>query len=383
MSEQRPKMCVLTTTPLVVHFFLKPHLRELARHFDVVLSCNFLSDPYLPQLDLPVVEVSVSLERRIVPWRDLLALFELFQLFRRERFDIVVTVVPKAGLLGMFVAWTLRVPRRVHIFQGEVWVSRRGPVRWLLKWADGLTARLATHVLAVSSSERNFLEREGVVSLNKAQVLGEGSICGVDTAKFRADPSARAKVRVKLGIPDDAVICIYLGRLTTDKGILDLAQAFARVAANRSELWLLLVGPDEERMNSRLCELVPEQFQSRMVIRGFTEKPEEFLAASDFLCLPSYREGFGMVILEAAAVGIPAIGTRIHGITDAIEEGRTGRLVSVGDVEALTEALTQCCEQPGERRRFGAAAQKRVTSLFEQKIVVDRYVEYFRSLCGR
>ena len=383
MSEQRPKMCVLTTTPLVVHFFLKPHLRELARHFDVMLACNFLSDSYLSRLDLPVVEVSVSLERRIVPWRDLLALFELFQLFRRERFDIVVTVVPKAGLLGMFVAWTLRVPRRVHIFQGEVWASRRGPVRWLLKWADGLTARLATHVLAVSSSERNFLEREGVVSLNKAQVLGEGSICGVDTAKFRADPSARAKVRVKLGIPDDAVICIYLGRLTTDKGILDLAQAFARVAANRSELWLLLVGPDEERMNSRLCELVPEQIQSRMVIRGFTEKPEEFLAASDFLCLPSYREGFGMVILEAAAVGIPAIGTRIHGITDAIEEGRTGRLVPVGDVDALTEALTQCCEQPGERRRFGAAAQKRVTSLFEQKIVVDRYVEYFRSLCGR
>lgn len=383
MSEQRPKMCVLTTTPLVVHFFLKPHLRELARHFDVVLACNFLSDSYLSLLDLPVVEVSVSLERRIVPWRDLLALFEVFQLFRHERFDIVVTVVPKAGLLGMFVAWILRVPRRVHIFQGEVWASRRGPVRWLLKWADGLTARLATHVLAVSSSERNFLEREGVVSLNKAQVLGEGSICGVDTAKFRADPSTRAKVRVKLGIPDDAVICIYLGRLTTDKGILDLAQAFARVAANRSELWLLLVGPDEERMNSRLCELVPEQFQPRMVIRGFTEKPEEFLAASDFLCLPSYREGFGMVILEAAAVGIPAIGTRIHGITDAIEEGRTGRLVPVGDVEALTEALTQCCEQPGERRRFGAAAQNRVTSLFEQKIVVDRYVEYFRSLCGR
>ena len=201
VSEARPRMCVLAATPLTIHFFLKPHLQDLARYFEVTLACNLRSDSYLPPLDLPVRELAVPMERRIAPWRDLLALFSLFRLFGRARFDIVVTVVPKAGLLGMLAAWLLRVPRRVHIFQGEVWASRRGPMRWLLKWMDGLTARLATHVLVVSASERSFLESEGVVPSGKAQLLGAGSICGVDTEKFRADPTSRVRVRAELGIP--------------------------------------------------------------------------------------------------------------------------------------------------------------------------------------
>ena len=180
------------------------------------------------------------------------------------------------------------------------------------------------------------------------------------------------------------MLCVFLGRLTADKGVLELAQAFALSAATRSDLWLLLVGPDEEQMGPRLRDLVPEHIKPRMVISGFSQKPEEVLAASDFLCLPSYREGLGMVVLEAAAVGIPAIGTRIHGITDAIEDGRTGRLVSVGDVEALSEAITRWCDHPEERGLFAAAARDRVIFTFKQQSVVDRYVEYFRNLfCGR
>jgi glycosyltransferase involved in cell wall biosynthesis len=371
---------MLATTPLVIHFFFKPHLRELARYFEVTLACNPRSDTYLPPLGLPVRELAVPMERKIAPWRDLLALFSLCRLFGRERFDIVVTVVPKAGLLGMLAAWLVRVPRRVHIFQGEVWASRRWTMRWLLKWMDGLTARLATHVLVVSSSERNFLEREGVVLRGKAQVLGAGSICGVDLGRFKANPVARARVRAGLGIPEQALLCIFLGRLTADKGVQELAQAFALSASTRLDLWLLLVGPDEEQMGARLRELVTEQINQRMLISGFSRNPEEVLAAADFLCLPSHREGFGMVILEAAAVGVPSIGTRIYGITDAIEDECTGRLVPVGDINALAEAITQWCEQPQVRSIYATAARTRVMAKFDQQSVVSRYVEYFLDL---
>lgn len=376
-------MCVLAATPLTIHFFLKPHLRELASHFEVALACNPRSDAYLPPLCLPVRELSVPIERKMAPWRDLWALVVLCRLFARERFDVVVSVVPKAGLLGMLAAWMLRVPRRVHIFQGEVWASRRGLVRWLLKGLDGLTARLATHVLAVSESEKKFLEQQGVVPFGKVRVLGAGSICGVDTGRFRPDAAARARVRADLGIPDSADLCIFLGRLAADKGILELAQAFAQSAATHPTLWLLLVGPDEEGMQARLRALVPPVLASRMLIRPFANEPQQMLAAADFLCLPSYREGFGMVILEAAAVGIPAIGSRIYGITDAIEEWRTGVLVPARDTAALATAISRWCEQPQERQKYAVAAQDRARSRFEQKNVVERYVEYFSNLFRR
>lgn len=355
-------------------------MRELSRYFDLTLAYNQQSDQYLQPLNLPVSEVDVGLERKITPSRDLLSFLRILSLFRRKHFDIVVSLVPKAGLLGMLAAWVFRVPHRVHIFQGEVWAARRGPMRWLLKSLDSLTARLATDVLVVSASERSFLEREGVIPPGKAKVLGAGSICGVDTARFRPDPYVRDLVRARFGIPEQAVVCIFLGRLTIDKGVLELARAFAQSAEHKNDLWLLLVGPDEDQIEQRLRELVPEEFNSRMLVLGFTEHPEQFLAAADFLCLPSHREGFGMVVIEAAAVGIPAVGTRIHGITDAIEDGCTERLVAVGDVNALAEAITRWCEYPQERNAYAARAHDRVKSLFEQDRVVRKYVEFFRDL---
>jgi glycosyltransferase involved in cell wall biosynthesis len=322
----------------------------------------------------------VPLERKISPWNDLLALFKLTRLFGRERFDIVVTVVPKAGLLGMLAAWLTRVPRRVHIFQGEVWASRRGPLRWLLKTIDGLTARLATHVLVVSASELAFLENEGVVPIGKAKVLGSGSICGVDTERFKLDPIARVRVRQVLGIPEQAIVCVFLGRLTLDKGLVELVKAFTLSASRQPDLWLLMAGPDEEKMRVRMRELLPKEMNQRMLFSGFTQNPEQILAASDLLCLPSHREGFGMVIIEAAAVGVPAIGTRIHGITDAIEDRQTGLLVPLGDVDALAEAITFWSVSPQALAIYSKAARERVISMFEQKKIVEHYVEYFLEL---
>jgi len=256
-------------------------------------------------------------------------------------------------------------------------------MRWLLKSLDGLTARVATHVLAVSESERNFLVQQGVAPAGKVRVLGAGSICGVDTGRFRPDEVVRAQVRAELGVPESAVLCIFLGRLTEDKGVLELAHAFAQSATTHPALWLLLVGPDEEDMQVRLRALVPPEQASRMLIRPFANEPQRSLAAADFLCLPSYREGFGMAILEAAAAGIPAIGSRIYGITDAIEDGRTGLLVPARDTAALAAAISRWCEQPQERQNYGVAAQDRVRTRFEQKNVVNGYVGYFSSLFRR
>lgn len=377
---RKARICFVAATPLTIHFFFKSHLRELAKEADVALALNYSSDGYVPPLELPVRNLDVLIERKISLWRDLIALWQLYRHFRREQFDLVITVVPKAGLLGMMAAWLTGVPRRIHVFQGEVWASRQGFMRRLLKSMDWVTARLSTNTLAVSPTERSFLIQEEIVKPAKIQVIGAGSISGVDTERFKSDAGTRAEIRAALGIPTDAVVCLFMGRLTRDKGIFELIEAFALAGKNDSQLWLLMVGPDEEAVQGRLRSILPSELEGRVVFRGFTESPEQYIAAADFLTLPSYREGFGMVIIEAAAAGIPAIGTRIHGVSDAIVEGQTGLLVPLRDAKSLAAAMVRMSSDQALRERMGRSALRRVSEAFSHVRVVRGYVAYFLNL---
>lgn len=379
----RPKLAILVATPLTLHFFFRPHLEALTEVFDVTVAYNPRHDTYLPPIGLPLHEVAIPMERRISIFADIVSLWHLWRLFRRERFDIVVSVVPKAGLLGTVAGWLAGVSCRVHIFQGEVWASRRGMSRRLLKSMDWLTACLATDLLAVSPSERNFLEAEGVVAHGRVGVLGAGSIKGVDLERYRPDEAVRAEVRRAFGIPDDAIVCIFLGRLARDKGVVDLARAFRDCAPSCPDLWLLFCGPDEEKRAQEVRAVVGEAAAGRLVIAGYTAESERLLAASDFLALPSYREGFGMVIIEAAAAGIPAIGTRIYGISDAIVDGETGILVPPASCHSLGLAMRRFAMDAGVRQAMGSSARTRVRRDFEQSQVVARYVGYLKSLIER
>jgi len=249
----------------------------------------------------------------------------------------------------------------------------------LLKAADRLMARLATHVLADSASQRDFMIAEGIAAAEKIQVLGEGSICGADGERFRPDADRRAEVRLAQGIPREAVVFLFLGRQNRDKGVLDLADAFA--ALGNSAAWLLVVGPDEAGLRGDLeSRLGAALARTRFV--GYTDRPEDFMAAADVFCLPSYREGFGMVIIEAAAAGIPSIGSRIYGITDAIEENVTGLLHPSGDVTDLAELMASLAGDVARRRTMGEAARERALRLFSREAVTQAWVDFYRQLLG-
>lgn len=375
----RPKICVISTTPLTIHFFLKDHLRALADFADVVLILNPNNDSYTPDLDLPVRMMPIGIRRDIAPLADIKTLKQLIVLLRQERPDLVWAVTPKGGLLGMLAALFTGIHYRIFVFQGEVWASKKGFMRWLLKCADIICARCATHLLAVSSSERLFLESENVVPVGRVRILGSGSISGVDLNRYRSDSVARRAVRVKLGIPLDAVVALFVGRLTEDKGVLVLAEAFQNLATSRSDVWLVIVGPDEQGLTPKIKELLGATVK-RCKILNFTHQPERYMAAADYICLPSYREGFGMVIIEAAGVGIPAIGSRIHGISDAIRENETGILVEVGSAAELYNAMLRLSEDTALRQQLGISARRYVTDNFSSNIVIRRYVEMFQSL---
>ncbi len=309
----------------------------------------------------------------------MLALASLWRCFRREKFDLVHSIAPKAGLLAMVAACLARVRVRIHTFQGEPWSTRRGVWRWFLKLMDTIVANCATHVTIISRSERKFLIEEAVISEKKSVVLGDGSISGVDTKKFRHDPALRHAARKEIHAKDDEVVFLYLGRLTRDKGLLDLALAFRKTYERDLRTRLLFVGPDEEDIWPQMQKLglVNPDVMGHI---GYTNSPERYIAAADVICLPSYREGFGMVIIEAAAAGVPAIASRIYGITDAIEDGVTGLMHEPGNVEQLTGLMAELAQNHTLRERMGEKARERVFRYFSKERVIAALLEYYNKL---
>jgi glycosyltransferase involved in cell wall biosynthesis len=252
----------------------------------------------------------------------------------------------------------------------------------LLKSCDWITAHLATHILAVSASERAFLEEQKVAEFGRIQVLGKGSIGGVNVDRFKPNPVLREYMRHELQIPLNATVLIFMGRLVADKGIRELVKAYQEVHKSDHRLWLLLVGPDEEgEMRNFLNPLGDASNQVRQI--DYTNKPEEYLAAADFLCLPSHREGFGVVIIEAAAMGIPAIGSKIYGISDAIINDQTGLLFEVKNSSQLQNCIQKLAKDVDLRSVLGSNARKNVEDHFESGRVIAGYIDYINRLLSR
>lgn len=373
------KICIVVSSPITVKAFLADQIEALSRIYRVSLVLNVEKDDTLPRLSAAVDVIAAPIVRNISVLRDLQGLLFLVLLFKRRRFDAVHSITPKAGLLAALAGTVARIPVRIHTFTGQLWVTRSGLARRVFKTLDRVLARLATHVLVDSPSQRDFLVREGVVSGKKSKVLASGSISGVDTSRFRPDTEWRSRIRQRHGIPADGVVFLFVGRLRIEKGVLDLAQAFARIGKNCAKTWLLIVGPDEESLRPRI-ESVCSVVVGRVCFVGYQEATEEYMAAADVLCLPSYREGFGSVIIEAAAAGIPAVASKIYGITDAIEPGATGLLHTPGDVDSLQSKMNKMIDDPQMREALGREARLRSHRLFAKDLVTSALVEFYDSV---
>jgi len=372
----KPSIVFVASHPMSVVSFLLPHIRALKSLASVQVLANTADSSLLKQWGLDIAVEPVPVVRSIAPWSDLKALWTLYLRFKRAGPFAVHTITPKAGLLGIGAAWMAKVPVRVHSFTGQVWVTRRGPMRWLLKTADKCIAAMATEVLVDSHSQRDFLVGQGVVRAHRSSVLGAGSICGVNTQRFCPSESARQSVRNKLGTSSSALVCLYLGRLNHDKGVLDLARAFALVASAHPKAELWVVGPDEANCYEHMQALLSNAAEQVKRV-GFTPEPERFMQAADLFCLSSYREGFGSSVIEAAACGVPALVSRIYGLMDAVIEGKTGWMHEAGNVQDLAKKLDDLLVNPETLVAKGHAAREFASTFFAEETITGSMVDFY------
>jgi len=314
---------------------------------------------------------------------DLKSLWNLYHVLRKGRFDVVHSTTPKAGFICALAAFAARVPVRLHTFTGQRWATVTGVGRTILKLFDKLVVALNSHVFADSPSQKRFLCLEGIGRESQISVVGQGSISGIDLKRFdkkRYSKAALNQLRRELGIDSSSPIVLFLGRTCFDKGVMELLAAFDRLRKRLPEVRLVMVGPTEnETRNGVLLDEAYITQHEGVIVAGKTLEPEKFYALADCLCIPSYREGFGSVVIEAAAMGMPAVGSDIYGLCDAIVEGETGLLVPPKDALALEEALFSMMSDLEYATSLGNAARERVHRDFDRTKVVgavlDDYAE--------
>lgn len=320
---------------------------------------------------------AIQMRRKPSLLDDSRALWQWLRLVRSVKPDVLLVGTPKASLLGLAAATACRVPRRIYEMHGLPLESARGVQRAFLTVVEWVTCRFSTEVVPVGFSLRAAAVRARVVKPMKAHVIGYGSPGGVSLRRFsivREDSSLGARLRASLGLESGLPVVIFIGRLTAEKGLFELADA-ARHMRNPDELQLIIVGPTDDTSGEEALKRLKRGFP-RTIAAGDVENVAEYLAVADALVLPSRREGLPTAVLEAFAAGVPVVGTNATGIIDLVVDGMTGFLVPVGDAYALGRALDDVLQHQDEALRRAMNARTLVSERFDQNEVHERWADY-------
>ena len=371
----KKKICFVVSAPITAKAFLIKHFEYLSKEFDITLVANFETQA---DFEVPFVKNTkhIAIHRSINPLKDFLALIQLYFFFKKESFQVVHSVTPKAGLLAMTAAWLSRIPIRTHIFTGQVWHTQSGLKKQFLKFLDRLLVWFTTHILVDGQSQRQFLIANKIITDKNSKVLGKGSISGVDVQKFNPSSEIRNLYRTQLNFQKNDVVFAFLGRMNTDKGVLDLAKAFQKLHADFPNVKLLLIGFDEENMQEKIRQIQTEN----IIYFGPTPKPQEVLQAADVFCLPSYREGFGTSVIEASLLELPVICSDTYGLAETIIENKTGLRHEVKNVAQLYNQMKLLVQNEETRTVLGKNGRQYVLEHFSADEISLQWLTFYKDI---
>lgn len=376
----RKKIIRTSTVSTSLNTFCRGTLRRLAQTYDVVAVSTPDDELHEMAQREGVRVVGVAMRRPISPLHDLRSLLRLIRVFRRERPDMVHSITPKAGLLSMMAAWFCRVPVRVHTFTGLVFPTAAGLKQKILILTDRITCACATHIVPEGEGVKNDLINYGITR-KSLRVLGYGNVRGVDMQHYSRTPEVMAAAQpiMRSGV----FTFVFVGRVVRDKGINELVQAFTRLNAQEPATRLILVGRFEDNLDPVLPQ-TRQMIEQNDAIEAVGSQADvrPWLAASDALVFPSYREGFPNVVLEAGAMGLPSIVTDINGSREIIVEGKNGVIVPPRDADALYAAMLRFIEAPAEVAQMAANAREMIASRFEKSFVEQCLFDYYKEILG-
>lgn len=379
------KLCIMTTVPGTIQAFVGPVQIEYLQQngFDVTVLTSS-KDPCGLPLSVPkgVAYEVVPMTRTITPWQDIKALIKVYLILKKGRFDIIQYATPKASLLGSIAGWMAGIPVRLYLMWGLYYITQNGFKRTIFKTIEKIVCRLSTVIAPDSKGNCKLAVQEGLCKADKISVVGHGSANGVDTIRFDPDHLTQTgkNIRANLNIPEKATVLGCVAPIVRDKGINELIEAFTRIAQLYPDVYLLYVGQVSEKDPVKDSTLRTMDNHKKIIHLGWQTEPEKYMAAMDIFVLPTYREGFGAVNVEASAMRLPVISTDVPGPQESIVNGETGLLVPAKTVAPLVEAIQRLLDNPGFAKQLGTAGRHRIQELYEQKKLWKTIVEHRRKL---
>lgn len=389
MEDSKKKIIRMTTIPGSMRGLLQNQLKFMSQHGYEVVALSSDDDCFDEMLHEQgdIRGIIVNMERHTSPWKDLKALIRIYRVFCKEKPFIVHTHTPKAGLLGMLAAKLAGVPHRLHTTAGLPLLVYSGMYRKVLDAMERLTNVCATQVFPNSFNMMKIMEELKLCKPRKMQVIGNGSSNGIDTKHFSVEKTVedtgkdRNAWREELGLKDDDFAFVFVGRVVKDKGINELVNCMRRLLPQNKNCRLIMVGKYE----SNLDPIAPENVEffkndKSSIFMGWQKDVRPFLMAADALVFPSYREGFPNVVMQAGAMGLPAIVTDINGCNEIIEEGKNGRIIPPHNEDALFDMMEWFLNNLHEVKLMSSNAREMIVSRYDRQAIWQEILKVYNSL---
>lgn len=356
--------------------FLKGQLKWLNKEYEVIAVASGRKKLNQISEREGIRTEEVIMERHISLLQDMKSLMEMIRLFRKEKPFIVHSMTPKAGLISMVAAKLTRVPIRLHTFTGLIFPTSKGLKRNVLMCTDAITCWCATKVIPEGNGVKNDLINHKITK-KPLELIHNGNVSGIDLDFFNPEKYNRTILRTKNGFSSQDFIFVFIGRIVTDKGVNELVTAFSQLKCDTARL--LLVGEYESDLDPLLPDTIREiEINPDIYKLGFQEDIRLWLGISDVLILPSYREGFPNVVLEAGAMGLPSIVTDINGSNEIIIHDYNGIIVPPKSIKDLKQAMISCINDVEKVNFLAHNARPYVTNKFRNEDVWRATLEMYK-----
>ena len=326
----------------------------------------------------------ISIERKINPFTDLSSIKDLIKLIKKEKYDIVVGHTPKGAMVAMIAAKIAGVNARIYYRHGLIYTTAKGFKRIILKTVEQFTAAFSTHIVNVSHSINKLAIKDHLNSDRKQNVIGAGTCGGIDTENVfnpeLVSESENKKLKELVGIPKDDFVVGFCGRICKEKGIRELIDGFNRFILTNPKSKLLLIGSFDNR------DILPDKYKieiesnPNIISTGRIDKSKLplYYSIMDVFVFPSYREGFGMCVIEASAMKIPILVSRSHGCVDSIREHKTGEYVDISPLGIM--AGLEKMKNASFRKILGEEGRKFVVDNFENKVMWPKILNMYNNV---
>ncbi|NDP26333.1 MAG: glycosyltransferase family 4 protein [Flavobacterium sp.] len=366
---------VITVSFVIKHFFGKQfeYLGKKGTK-EYHLACSPSAEFYKLSSELSYIPFGVEVTRDVNPIKDLIAIIKIYRYIKKNQIDKVVGHTPKGGMVAMMSSFLAKVPERIYFRHGIIYETSTGVKKMVLKTIDKLTGLLATKVVCVSYSVREISERDRLNDPKKNLILGLGTCNGIDTQiKFNPNNYSKEDAKIPLGAHDinkDTKIIGYVGRIVKDKGIDELLIAWEIIQKKFTNSKLLLVGPIEDKdsisqySKNRIAE------DPSIIFTDFVTDASAYFSLMDVFILPTYREGFPTVALEASSMEIPVLITQATGCKEAINENETGLFISHDPMD-IANKIEFYLQNEAIAKLHGVQGRVFVVENFEQTKIWD------------